>query len=194
MINKDSIVYVDLDGVLVDLNKGFSELTGSFVEEFIQKNGDAAFWDLLEKQGDKWWTTLPFTQDGKELWTFVRNNFKNVKILSSSGSFDTLSNRYARLGKYEWVLANLFDIYKEDIIIVNGSSKKAVYARPGDILIDDLLKNIQRWNKNKGIGLWHHRTVDTIKALQSYIDIYNAQQTPIKEVGGERITGTTTRV
>ena len=49
-------IYCDMDGVLVDFNKRFGELSAWGPEKFIEKNGLDEFWELIDADRD-WETT-----------------------------------------------------------------------------------------------------------------------------------------
>ena len=50
----------------------------------------------------------------------------------------------------------------------NGK-KKAIFAKPNRVLIDDRLDNIEAWEKAGGIGILHKSVAETIETLTSLI-------------------------
>ena len=59
-----------------------------------------------------------------------------------------------------------------------SGSQKAVFAKKGNVLIDDRPKNIEAWENAGGIGILHKsakHTIDELKKLRS----------PLKLVKGE---------
>ena len=59
------IIYCDMDGVLVDFEKGYYDLTGTSTKQFPK--GDNSFWQPISDAGAEFWATLPWMPDGKEL-------------------------------------------------------------------------------------------------------------------------------
>jgi hypothetical protein len=47
-----------------------------------------------------------------------------------------------------------------------SAQRKADFAGPGKILIDDRKDTIDSWNANGGIGILHTSTANTIEQLQ----------------------------
>lgn len=163
MNKEESIVFVDIDGVLADFMKGWSSISNGVKPEDITTK---AFWKIINSVGkDKFFYFLPWMPDGKELWSFISNNFINVKILSSLGVPDKLTIK----GKFLWLNKNIPELTEEDIILVPDKHKKQQYSGPGRIIIDDTESNIVEWNSKGGIGIWHKNARDTIKRLQKFI-------------------------
>ncbi len=59
-------IYCDMDSVLVDFDRGYQELTGMTTQQ-ADASGVEAFWDPLTKAGAKFWITLNWMSDGKQL-------------------------------------------------------------------------------------------------------------------------------
>jgi hypothetical protein len=160
------IIYVDLDGVLVDFDSGFEAISSGVKKtDYIKKHGMSDFWKLINSQGQEWWENLEWMSDGTKLWSAIEN--KNVKVLTSGSTRNT--GTMAINGKKKWVADHLGPI---ETIVVNSSHEKQKYARPGDILIDDLYSNISEWTVKKGTGILHRNADDTINKLN---DVINTQ-------------------
>ena len=158
------IIYVDLDGVLVDFDNGFKAISGGVDKKtYIEKYGYPGLWKLINSYGEDWWANLNWMADGPKLWSVIQN--KNVKVLTSGTVRNT--GTFAINGKKRWVQNHLGQI---ETIVVNSSSDKKNYARPGDILIDDLYSNIEGWIQNKGIGIYHRNADQTIEKLNIVIN------------------------
>jgi hypothetical protein len=143
-----------MDGVLVDFDLGYQELTG-ITSQQADANGVEAFWSPLSKAGAKFWITLKWMSDGKQLWSYIK---KYNPILLSAPSREESS----RLGKRVWVKRELPDVK----LILKSASQKQQYASPTSILIDDRQKNIDQWNAAGGVGILHTNTANTIKQLK----------------------------
>lgn len=158
------IIYVDLDGVLVDFDNGFKAISGGVDKrKYVEQHGYPQLWKLINSYGEDWWANLQWMADGPKLWSVIQN--KNVKVLTSGATRNT--GTFAINGKKRWVANHLGPI---ETIVVNRSDEKKNYARPGDILIDDLYSNIQGWNEKKGIGIWHQNADQTIEKLNIVIN------------------------
>jgi hypothetical protein len=147
-------IYCDMDSVLVDFDRGYQELTGMTTQQ-ADSNGVEVFWEPLTKAGAKFWITLQWMPDGKQLWDYIK---KYNPILLSAPSREESS----KLGKRVWVKRELPGVK----LILKYASQKQEYASPTSILIDDRQKNIDQWEAAGGIGILHTSTPDTIKQLQ----------------------------
>jgi hypothetical protein len=147
-------IYCDMDSVLVDFDLGYQELTGMTSQQ-ADANGVEAFWEPLTKAGAKFWITLQWMPDGKQLWDYIK---KYNPILLSAPSREESS----KLGKRVWAKRELPGVK----LILKYASQKQEYASPTSILIDDRQKNIDQWEAAGGIGILHTSTPNTIKQLQ----------------------------
>ena len=147
-------IYCDMDSVLVDFDLGYQELTGMTTQQ-ADANGVEAFWDPLTKAGAKFWITLQWMPDGKQLWDYIK---KYNPILLSAPSREESS----KLGKRVWVKRELPGVK----LILKYASQKQEYASPTSILIDDRQKNIDQWEAAGGIGILHTSTANTIEQLK----------------------------
>lgn len=55
------------------------------------------------------------------------------------------------------------------VITVDHGAAKAQFAAPGDILIDDLERNIRAWEAAGGIGILHHNAASTLAQLRRHL-------------------------
>lgn len=162
-------IFVDMDGVISDWDIWFKHISGGLPEdEYKTKFGNNSAFELVKSKGINWWATMPWTDDGKKLWTFINDNFLEVKILTASGSPGQASS-YAKKGKLIWIQRNLPELIEGDFIIVGPASEKWKYCNPGDILVDDSEKNISDWTRAGGEGVLHRNYYDTISKLKMYI-------------------------
>jgi len=146
-------LFIDLDGVLVDFNKGYFDLTGLNISGHHYSSPQ--FFAPIKKAGIKFWNNLEWMSDGKELWSYIEKY--NPKLLSAP------TRDYSSIvGKKLWVKRELpgFDL------ILRSASRKKEFAKPDSILIDDRESNINDWINSGGIGILHTSTEDTIKKLK----------------------------
>jgi len=147
-------IYVDMDGVLADFDKGYEDLTGITTKE-ADKKGPESFWEPISKAGAKFWITLKWMPDGKQLWDYVKKY--NPELLSAPSREES-----SRMGKRVWVKREL----PGTKLILKSADRKQELASPNSILIDDREKNIEQWRKAGGIGILHTDTASTIKKLK----------------------------
>lgn len=151
-------IFLDMDGVLTDFDKSFYDLTGykdgrTYEDEF----GSKTFWDVIGKEGIKYWSEMPWTLDGKKLWNYVKD--KNVQILSAPAKTIPESKK----GKLIWLARELSP--KPKINLVKAVDKQK-FADKYSILIDDYEKNIGQWKSSGGIPILHTSATNTINKLK----------------------------
>lgn len=152
--NEKYEIYCDMDGVLVDFERGYEELTGKDIRGNHVK-GDADFWDPITKAGVKFWAKLKWMPDGKQLWSYIKKHKPN--LLSAPSREES-----SKIGKYVWVKNNLPGVN----LILRSAERKQEFASPNAILIDDRADNIQRWKDAGGIGIHHTSAENTINELE----------------------------
>ena len=86
-------IYCDLDGVLVDFDKGYKDLTGKLPKEV---SDDTEFWEPIHKAGAAFWIKLKWMPDGKELWNYIKQY--KPELLSAPSKQES-----SIMGKRIWV-------------------------------------------------------------------------------------------
>lgn len=159
-------VYIDMDGVLADFDKGFFNISGGKTAE---NTPDPELWEIIGKYGKvKFFSELPWMPGGQELWGFVTDNFLKVKILSACGRNSDV-DKETPTGKLTWLRHHLTHLSMDDIILVTNKHKKRHYSKPDDIIIDDTPVVIHEWVKKGGIGILHKDSGETISVLKQYV-------------------------
>ena len=148
----DYKIYCDMDGVLVDFEKGYKELTG---EDASYNTNPEEFWAPITKAGAAFWIKLPWMPDGKQLWDYIKPY--NPSLLSAPSREES-----SKIGKFTWVKRNM----PGTKLILRSAERKQEFATPNSILIDDRADNIQRWKDAGGIGIVHTSAADTIQQLK----------------------------
>lgn len=165
------IVFVDLDGVLVDLVGGLeNQLDKKF--EIETKQGRQEFTFEFHKfasnttnwQLSQFWSKLPPTKDCEQIWKAVKA-YKPLFLSSVAGYIPAI------YGKELWCRNNL-GIDSDRVILVSHSEDKQKYASKMSILIDDYDKNVSQFKSAGGQGILHKTAVDTIKTFNEYIKIH----------------------
>jgi hypothetical protein len=168
------IIYCDLDGVLVDFDKGYHKLTG-ILTHHADRQGKDEFWDLFRNSlklknitEKEYWSSLEWMSDGSELWDYIKK-YNPYILTAPSINHDipkperyNISHNESMQGKTEWVTR--LDGMKK--IYFAAASFKHQYASKNKILIDDRLDTIKNWINKGGIGIYHTSTKQTINELK----------------------------
>lgn len=169
----EPIIFVDLDGVLVDLKKGLGDiLSADFTKhshEELKPIIESYLKNLNTRELISFWSNLPKTKDCDKLWSVLKSH--QPLILSASGN-----NESSCAGKKLWCKKHL-NLESDRVFCSKNSKDKEKYASPKCILIDDYKKNIVRFNKNGGHGIHHTRTKKTIHELNKILKKFNITQT-----------------
>jgi len=152
--NSQYKIYCDMDGVIVDFEGAYENLTGKNIRGNHVK-GDADFWQPITDAGELFWTEIEWMVDGKELWNYIKPY--SPKLLSAPSRQES-----SRTGKQKWVEQNI----PGTILLLKSAEYKQFYASPKSILIDDRADNIQRWKAAGGIGVLHTSAANTIQQLK----------------------------
>jgi len=171
---KKYYIFCDMDGVLVDFDKGYKDLTGVSTHH-ADAQGKNEFWktfrDGLKNSGETeehYWANLDWQPGGKELWDYI-SKYNPYVLTAPAVNFDFPEElRYSRehnesiKGKLDWVkrLPNMRKIY------FAAAKNKAKFAGPNNILIDDRKDTIDSWNAKGGIGILYKSAPQVINDLK----------------------------
>ena len=155
------IIFCDMDGVLVDFDKGYEDMTGKHTKH-VELQNSKAFWDNLHQSlEDKdlteydYWKNLDWMPDGQELWNYLKPYHPYIL---TAPSLDPGSKQ----GKKEWVerLSGMKKLY------FKPAKFKHEFSGKNRILIDDRADTITNWNAQGGIGILHTSAANTIQKLK----------------------------
>jgi FMN phosphatase YigB (HAD superfamily) len=169
-------IFCDLDGVLVDFDRGFTDLSENTKKlspgEYEEEHGKNSIWPLIDRRGSEYWSDLYWKGDGRELWDYLEE-YKPTILSSPSRSRNSI------IGKTKWVNLNL-RIKEEPVTKVSdydGTNRlilmqqKHLFAKSAtDILIDDTRAKIDKWTEAGGTGILHNDATDTIKVLEQILE------------------------
>lgn len=155
-------IYLDMDGVLTDFNKRYVEKFGHFPSDVTRRQRH--FWDNWKRfVDDREFEKLDRHEHFDALIDAVRNIERagiTIEILSSSGggySHDMVAEQ-----KRIWLCQNGIEYAAN---IVPGGKRKAEYASPWNILVDDTQRVIDHYRAAGGTAIHHTNVNDTIKRL-----------------------------
>ena len=144
-------LFLDLDGVLADFDRGVQAVTGKRPEELPLRE----MWRALAKAPD-FYNTLEFMHDAEELWEFCRPFRPTILTGLPLGS-------WAPAQKERWVRRML----GADVPIITCMSRdKHKYSGPGHVLVDDREKTREAWERAGGIFIHHTGARRSIAALK----------------------------
>jgi hypothetical protein len=158
-------IYVDMDGVLANFEKRYIELFRESPDSGRERKEFSQNWPTFIE--GKHFETLDWWPGGPELITYLGINvpLDSVEILSSSGG-----NKYhdqVVIQKNKWI--ETFNLPEWKVNVVAGRKKKAEFATPDSILIDDTLDVIQAFRASGGIGIHHKDIGNTLMLLDIYL-------------------------
>ncbi len=149
-------IFSDMDGVLTDFDTRFKNYSdGIAPSDYEKQYGKEKFWELADGPGVAFWVGMPWMEDGKKYWNYIKDY--DVELLSSPSRSQT-----SRLGKRLWVRNNIPGVK----LTLAQARNKQNYAEPNHILIDDRESNIDQWKAQGGIGILHTSADDTINQLK----------------------------
>ena len=181
------MIYLDLDGPMVNWDKGVFSLWGRYPEiKPGQSCADALgvkkgeIWARITKRGAKWWAELEPHPWAKEFYEELCR-IDEVVILTSPSHIPTGAS-----GKTQWMKKFFGGNFRQYIM----TSRKDLLAKPGDILIDDMDKNIEAFTQAGGIGVlfprpWNkaseHSNQAVAKVLEAIAQVYPRYTPPPSE-------------
>jgi 5'(3')-deoxyribonucleotidase len=160
MKNSESVVYVDMDGVLADLFNHVAVIHD--VEHYNEMTKED--WEVFFQSTDAYhlFRDLPMFKTANELLKMVKTMAGGYKILSSPLNYDLDGSIK---GKREW-LSKCISVPADEIIFEHEKYKYAVNNGTPNILIDDFRKNITAWNNAGGIGIKYQADENSLEELK----------------------------
>lgn len=145
-------LYLDMDGVLVDFDRGHELAFGQRPD----KVKDDVDWDRVRAHPG-FYENLPPMADAEELWAGTRHLRPIVLTGVPQNVPEAPHNKIAWVRKY---------LGPATEIVCCRSRDKARYARPGDVLVDDWEKHKSLWEGAGGVWITHRSAAETLRVLR----------------------------
>jgi hypothetical protein len=166
-------IYMDLDGVLADIDKAFKKLSGGYTPRTFKDspefNGDdkkarRRFWQLINSKPGFWQSLEPMP-DAMVLWNFVKRKYLDPKpVVLSAGQGTELQS-----GKLEWVHKHLGQDVQLLLSPAGARKPEFIIEQPNtmQVLVDDTPKNVDAWNnpEKHRFAILHKNAAETIRQL-----------------------------
>ena len=152
-------LFLDCDGVLADFDHGATAILGMPPRAFEKRHGLGRFWAKLASAPD-FYFSLPLLPGATQL-------FDAVKHLDPVILTGLPQGNWAADQKVRWAAKH----FPGTRIITTMARNKRNHGKPGDVLVDDMLKHAALWEEMGGVFV-HHRTVDeTLAKLRDYFTL-----------------------
>ena len=157
-------IYLDMDGVIANFEKRYIELYRESPGDTRDRKDFSKNWTNFVET--RQFETLEWWPGGQELVRFLQTRVEpsDIEILSSSGGQKYHDDVVEQ--KIKWLLDRNLP-FKPNIVA--GRSKKAEYATPDSIIIDDTEDVIKSFRSAGGIGIHHKALGNTLKLLDIYL-------------------------
>ena len=158
-------IYLDMDGVLADFERGVRELCNFEAEKTQDEDPvrDELMWAEIKKI-DHFYSKLDLMPGAREMFDSLYGRFgERCEILTGIPKARR-GILYAAEDKTEWVKRLL-----SDTVVVNTvykAEKKNFVKGKGSILIDDLEQNIREWREAGGTGILFKSAAQAMSELE----------------------------
>jgi hypothetical protein len=147
-------LFLDCDGVLADFDSGATAILGMPPKAFEKRHGLGRFWAKLARAPD-FYFSLPLLPGANELFAAVKHLDPVILTGLPQGN-------WAADQKVRWAAKH----FPGTRIITTMARNKRNHGKPGDVLVDDMMKHAHLWEEMGGVFV-QHRTVDeTLEQLR----------------------------
>jgi len=156
-------LFLDLDGVLADFDRGVQDLLGMPTAQFERKYGIKEFWRRLAKAPD-FYARLPLMSDARELFDAVEHLTPTILTGLPLG-------KWAAPQKVAWCE----DHFPRVPVITCMARDKHRFMDPGDVLVDDRERHRAAYETH-GVVFVHHKSAK--RSLLELSEIYETIERP----------------
>jgi hypothetical protein len=153
-------VFVDLDGVLADFDKGAHALFGMSAKDYQEVHGAAVMWKKIAAEPN-FYANLEPCDGALEMLEIIWQESSLTQILTGLPI-----GKWAEPQKREWCALHVGSAIP---VICCMTRDKWQYCAPGDILIDDREESRLDWEGAGGYFIHHTDTGHTIDQLRSLL-------------------------
>lgn len=147
-----SLVYLDMDGVVADFDKHLASLS---LPTFL---GENEVWEAIFRQ-DEFFYNIPPMQHGIVLWSRLHHAVPTHMLTA----LPYTNSDAIRDQKERWCARYLSPLTPVHTVI--GAKKKALFACPGRLLIDDRADTCLAFEQMGGHAICHSSVEDTLLQL-----------------------------
>ena len=178
MKNSEYVLFLDLDGVLVDYSSGWWAIAKHMNIKPIEVKGELEYSkaDISRVHSQTcnpdFWSKLRWEHGGEELWGAANVLFENIHILTSTAAKQNVqAHKIVEAGKLEWIKHNLHPhLPPGNIHVVSEGVQKASFANHLSILVDDRKSTIKAFIQAGGYGILHdtrkyRKTIEELKEV-----------------------------
>ena len=161
------MIYLDMDGVLADFERGVKELCGM---EPLSQNGkrrdqkqDDLMWERI-RETEHFYDRLELMPGAKEMFDRIREKYGDrCEILTGIPRAER-GIVTAEQDKRNWTRRMLSDTVKVNAVF--RKDKQRYCGGPESVLIDDREKTIREWRELGGTGILHLSAEETLAELK----------------------------
>jgi len=160
------MIYLDMDGVLADFDRGVAELCNLQVTPQGKKRDAAAddrMWAAIREVGH-FYDKLELMPGAKEMFDRIRAKYGDRCEILTGIPKEKRGIPTAGEDKKNWMKRMLSDTIR--VNIVYREQKPDFCKGKGCVLIDDLEGNIRDWEGMGGTGILHVSAENTLKELE----------------------------
>lgn len=155
------MIYLDLDGVQADFDKGARQVLGMEPQAFEAQYGSEEFWARISNVPNFYYN-LPKMADVQLLWDFVDSVDQSATLTALPRTFPEVADHQKR--RWVWTHRPAMRVFS-----VIGALNKKAYAGDGGILIDDRADIKPGWEAEGGKFILHTSAKDTIRQLKELL-------------------------
>ena len=132
--------WIDSDGIFSAFDLQSHELLGCHPTTV----GDAKFWAIANAH-PLFWSDMPVMDGALEFWDKIKHTKPTVLTGAPRGNFEQAAE-----AKKEWWLKHFSHT---DVVVCLSKDKPKHMTSPGEYLLDDMKKNVVKWEKAGGTGI-----------------------------------------